>query len=65
MRKRGRPPVMKAWRVRITPPGEEPLEFTIFARTREKAEEMARFMVKQSFPFSNFSVRRFYRRVRV
>ena len=58
MRKRGRPPVMKAWRVRITRPDEEPLEFTIFAKTREEAEEMARFMVKQSFPFASYSVKK-------
>lgn len=58
MRKRGRPPVMKAWRVRITQPDEEPLEFTIFAKTREEAEEMARFMVKQSFPFASYSVKK-------
>ena len=58
MRKRGRPPVMKAWCVRITQPDEEPLEFTIFAKTREEAEEKARFMVKQSFPFASYSVKK-------
>ncbi|AHL21648.1 hypothetical protein [Thermococcus nautili] len=58
MSRRGRPPVMKAWRVRITQPGEEPLEFTLFAKTREKAEEMARFMVHQSFPFARFTVKK-------
>ena len=49
MTKRGRPPVMKAWRVRITQPDEEPLEFTIFAETLEEAEEMARFWSSRAF----------------
>jgi len=49
---------MKAWRVRITQPGEEPLEFTIFAKTRDEAERMARFMVHQSFPFARFTVKK-------
>ncbi|KUH34238.1 hypothetical protein APY94_02900 [Thermococcus celericrescens] len=64
MRKRGRPPVMKAWRVRIHNNGKR-RDIIIKAKTREEAEEMARFIVKQSFPFSNFSVRRFYGKVRV
>lgn len=63
MSKRGRPPVVKPWRVTITQPGEEPLEFIIFEKTREKAEERARFMVKQSFPFASFSVKRYYGRL--
>lgn len=62
MRKRGRPPVLKPWLVTIT--GRVSREIVIFARTLEEAEEKARFMVKQSFPFSNFSVRRFYGRVK-
>ncbi|WP_297490320.1 hypothetical protein [Thermococcus sp.] len=62
MRKRGRPPVMKAWRVRINHHGER-RDIIIKAKTREEAERMARFIVKQSFPFSDFSVRRFYGRV--
>ncbi|WP_297091992.1 hypothetical protein [Thermococcus sp.] len=62
MRKRGRPPVVKPWLVTIT--GSVSRKFVIFAKTQEEAEEMARFMVKQSFPFSSFSVRRFYGRVR-
>ncbi|WP_148882743.1 hypothetical protein [Thermococcus aciditolerans] len=63
MTRRGRPPVMKAWRVTITQPGEEPIEFIIFEKTREKAEERVKMMVKQSFPFASFSVRRYYGRV--
>jgi len=63
MTRRGRPPVVKPWRVRIVEPGEEPLEFIIFAKTKDEAEERARFMVKQSFPFASFSVKRFYGRV--
>ncbi|WP_297438029.1 hypothetical protein [Thermococcus sp.] len=63
MTKRGRPPIMKPWRVTIIPPGEEPLEFIIFEKTREKAEERVRLMVRRSFPFSRFSVRRYYGRL--
>jgi len=63
MTRRGRPPVVKPWRVTIIPPGEEPLEFIIFEKTREKAEERVKMMVKQSFPFASFSVKRFYGRV--
>jgi len=54
---------MKPWRVTIIPPGEEPLEFIIFEKTREKAEERVRLMVRRSFPFSRFSVRRYYGRL--
>ena len=63
MTRRGRPPIVKAWRVTIIPPGEEPLEFIIFEKTQEKAEERVKMMVKQSFPFASFSVKRFYGRV--
>jgi len=62
MRKRGRPPVLKPWRVSIT--GRVQREFIIFARTEEEAREQARLMVKQSFPFSEFSVKRFYGRLK-
>ena len=55
--------MVKPWRVTIIPPGEEPLEFIIFEKTREKAEERVKMMVKQSFPFASFSVKRFYGRV--
>ena len=54
--KRGRPPVMKAWRVRINYHGER-RDIIIKAKTREEAEEMARFIVKQSFPFASFSLK--------
>ncbi|KUH33920.1 hypothetical protein APY94_04100 [Thermococcus celericrescens] len=61
MGKRGRPPVVKPWLVTIS--GKTARKIVILARTRQEAEEKARFMVKQSFPFSTFSVRRYYGRV--
>ena len=54
--KRGRPPVMKAWRVRINHHGER-RDIIIKAKTREEAEELARFIIKQSFPFASFSLK--------
>ncbi|WP_460041443.1 hypothetical protein [Thermococcus atlanticus] len=59
MTRRGRPPVMKPWLLTIN----KNRRFVIFAKTEEEAREKARFIVKQSFPFSRFSVRRYYGRV--
>ncbi|WP_148882617.1 hypothetical protein [Thermococcus aciditolerans] len=61
MARRGRPSVVKPWLVTIS--GGTTRKIVILARTQEEAEERARFMVKQSFPFSTFSVRRYYGRV--
>ncbi|BAD85557.1 hypothetical protein TK1368 [Thermococcus kodakarensis KOD1] len=55
MSRRGRKPVLKAWLVRIH--GRENREIIIQAKTREEAERTARFIVKQSFPFSSYSLK--------
>ena len=58
----GRPPVRKPWLIQIEAL-TRPRSFIILARTREEAEHQARLIVKQSFPFSSFSIRRYYGRV--